>query len=418
MPRRRSPQADADAYSRGVMHYRRCGYAQALASLEQVPSGALLGELAGYYRGMCHRALGVQALQDGQLERAEAHFRQAGAALGHSADLAGYLSSIYARRGAHARCASQADRAVQLDPSDAKAWRRLAQAQWSAGRRAEAYMTLGEATRKLGDRPPLLLQAGLFAAAEGRLKEAQDRLSRAARYAPGWADAHRYLGLTAAAQGEPAMAAQCFQRALDLRPGDMILAHQLAAAAAAARRQGREVRVRFPSVDRRPDTSELGRLAEAITREPDFLDACLALPSWAGDAELFGMLAEVVRVALADRPAYADLHHRRARILERLGRLDEAREHAERAIRINPSYAQALVHLAKVLTRLDRTDEAVDTLDRAVAAGADWPDVHCLAGQLHAERGRRYRARVHFERALALNEDYERAAAGLRALAA
>ena len=40
-------------------------------------------------------------------------------------------------------------------------------------------------------------------------------------------DIHRYLGLAAAAEGKVQQAAQCFQRAWELRPDDVMLSLQL-----------------------------------------------------------------------------------------------------------------------------------------------------------------------------------------------
>ncbi|MFW6132625.1 MAG: tetratricopeptide repeat protein [Planctomycetota bacterium] len=416
--RHAASQPAADAYARGVSLYKRGEYARALQALRAVSGGELLGQLARYYAGLSHRALGAEATDAGRLDAAETHLRAAAAALGRSADLAEHLAAVYARRGRPNHCARSAAQAVELNADDVSAWRRLAQAQWQAARREEARMTLSSARRRLGERAPLLLQEGLFDAAEERWTAARRALSAAARLAPQRAEVHYYLGLVAAGAGDPVEAGGHLQRALDLRPGDMVVAHQLSLAAAAASGQGRRVRVRLSQPSRRPANSEVTELARYVTDEPEFLDACLSLPVGEADEELFGMLDGVLQVAMNEHRGYADLHHRRSRVLARLGRNEEAIEHARAAVRINPQYVAGLVHLGELYEQAGRLYDAVDALERAVACGGDWADVRCRAGELRARCGDRRGAGAHFRHALELNAHYRRAAEGLRAVAA
>ena len=55
---------------------------------------------------------------------------------------------------------------------------------------------------------------------------------------------------------------------------------------------------------------------------------------------------------------------------------------------------------------------------RAIARGADWPDIHCLAGEWLARAGRSNEAKKHFTRAMQLKSPYPRAARGMAAMAA
>ncbi len=117
---------------------------------------------------------------------------------------------------------------------DVRTWLRHAQAQWRTGRRDEAQMTLRQALRRFGDQAELHNQMGLFLAAQGRLaqaREASPRPSRPTAPAPRrtstWAWPRRRLNDVQAAL-------RSFQRAYELRPSDMVLAHRLALAAKAA----------------------------------------------------------------------------------------------------------------------------------------------------------------------------------------
>ncbi|MHC4983827.1 MAG: tetratricopeptide repeat protein, partial [Planctomycetota bacterium] len=150
-----------------------------------------------------------------------------------------------------------------------------------------------------------------------------------------------------------------------------------------------------------------------IASEPEFCEACLSLPESPMDLDLFEMLAGVVQMALTAHSDYADLHYYCSRIFDRLGRLDEAVEHARKALEINPRYVRAHLHMADVLARTDRCGDSAEHIEIAISCGADWPDVHCLAGELLLRLDERLRARKHFQRALELNANYARAAEAL-----
>ena len=76
------------------------------------------------------------------------------------------------------------------------------------------------------------------------------------------------------------------------------------------------------------------------------------------------------------------------------------------------------MRLGRLCDMTDRPDEAAACLERAIRHGADWPDVHCLAGEALARTASPLRAKEHFERALALKSDYTPAHKALAALAA
>jgi Flp pilus assembly protein TadD len=57
------------------------------------------------------------------------------------------------------------------------------------------------------------------------------------------------------------------------------------------------------------------------------------------------------------------------------GRLEEARERAEAALRVSPRHVAALHYRAAALAELDRLDEARDAYEAAVRAGKDDPEL-------------------------------------------
>jgi tetratricopeptide (TPR) repeat protein len=268
----------------------------------------------------------------------------------------------------------------------------------------------------------LNLQLGLFHASTDELDKAQEYLTKASEIDPTSADAHYYLGLISAARASLAPAVRLFQRAFELRSGDLTLAYQLAVAARAASQNGIHIVLRpiehTPFADCQEDSSQVRQLANYITYEPDFIEAFLALPKSEMDQKLFGTLVDVTQMALAGHPDYADLHLHCCRMMQRIGQDQQALKHARQAAAINPRYTQAHVQIGKICARLGRDKEAIKAIQSAIRCGADWPDVHLLAGQLEAKRRRPDQAKAHLQRALKLNANYDPAAKALVALAA
>jgi len=421
------PRDRSRRYAEGVRLYKQRLYVAAVEAMDDVlrlgdgrrdaPRGLLDG-MAAYYRGMSQRAMGLAALREGRLDEAERLLRAAARELGPRAGMDSYLCRLYARESRHEACAAEAGRAAEADESSPAAVRRHALALWRSGQREEAYQVVSSGLRRLGERAELLVQMGLFLSAEGRLAEARETLSRAAAADCTCGDAHYYLGLAAAAQGDMPAAARAWSRAIEFRGDDLVLAHQLAMAAAEAERQGLRLVLRLPEPSAPPDAPQARELARYIALEPDFLEACLSLKAGDADTELLELLRAVVRIALAEHPRYADLHYQHARILARLGLANEAVAAAGEAVRINPGYAKALLLLGELHADGGRAEDAARVLARAVAAGADWPDVHVRTAGVLARLGRSEKARGHLRRALELNQGYSPASEALSALAA
>jgi tetratricopeptide (TPR) repeat protein len=376
-------------------------------------------QMARYYEGMSLRALGLSCLVEGQFAKAEQYLCQAAQILGPQADLASYLASLYAQTGRFRQCARQQEKAPIEGKDAAAGAQKLAQAQWQAGQREQAMMTLADAMLKVGPDARLHLQLGLFHANMEEFPQAVESLARAAEADCTSAKAHHWLGLAAMAAGNLRLAIRSLQRALQLRPTDVMLAYQLALAARTAAGAGCRIVVQLPqNLVLQPNTTLAEQLAGFVTNEKEFVEAFLSLPPSPVDKELFETLAGIVQVALAQNENYADLQYILASVQRRLGRLDQALEHASAAARINPRYVSAHLMLADLLDRLQQPEEAMEHMKAAIRCGADWPDVHCQAGQLMMRNNQPLRAREHFQRALQLNANYDQATSALQSLAA
>lgn len=406
-------------YTRGMLLYRRGQYTQAVGVLDVLSQQeGPLGQTARYYSGMAHREIGMQSLKNGDYSHALHHFQLAVNAIGSKAGLSDYIASIYARNGEFARCSTEMEKSVDIQGQDAVRWRKLAQSQWRAGRKQDAYLALQKGLRKTGDCYELHLQYGLFYAAEERFDLAQESLEQALDCDCSDSQAHYYLGLVYAAKSDALSALRSFQRAFHLAPDNLLLARQLAMTAQIVQQQGQRFVLHMPDQAPLQSESHAMQLAHYMVKEPDFLDALLSLPESEMDRELFGSLADVLDLAIAQHPTYADLLYYSARIHYRIGNINRAGHQVRKAVTVNPKYIKGLMLLAELCAEGDDPIEAIEHLDQAISLGADWPDVHCRAGELLLQCQRPDVARSHLQRALELNPKYQRAQEALASVAA
>jgi len=411
--------AQRESFIEGTRAHRAGEHARAVEALRSLLKRAdLMGRLARYYSAMSYRAMGIADVRGGRYRQAADHLRQAIALIGNRADLAEYLAVAYARTCQPERCAAAAEVVADARPDDELAQLRLAQAQWRSGRRQQAVMTLNRALRRLSGSGRLHVKLGLFYAFEEDFESARRHLERATECDCTSVEAYRNLGLVESARGDFQAAAEAFQRALALYPGDLMVAYQLCLAADACARSGRRLKLSLPENVPPIGLSQMRQLAEYATAETDFIKAFLALPPSDIDEELFGVVGSVLRTALAYHADYADLNYLAGAASLRLGNLAAARAYTVRALEINPDYTHALMQMVELEVAAGLPQQAVEYLRRAVGAGADWPDVHARLGDLMKSCGRRASARQHYRRALELNRDYVRAAEGLASLAA
>ncbi len=172
----------------------------------------------------------------------------------------------------------------------------------------------------------------------------------------------------------------------------------------------------------------LGLFASVIDRyEVDFLPALLLL-------SVVGILG--LEHALANRPAwrramrwgvglllgfsvafnlfaglenYAEAHRSRGVTLFRLGRLPEAVQEFEQALRIDPDLAEAHRGLGAALYRLGRLPEAIQQYKQAPQINPDYAEIHLNLGIVLMHADRLPEAIEHFEQALRIRPDFAEA---------
>jgi tetratricopeptide (TPR) repeat protein len=363
-------------YDHAVGLYRQGCYAEVIDTLHgMMDRQDVLGEMARFYVGMSHRALGLSAMKISDYGGAEKHFRAAAGRIGADADISRHLAGIFAKTQRPVLCTEQM-RHITGDNQTLGDICRLARAQWQAGERVSARLGLRRALKGFPRNSTIYRQLGLFAASQDDYRRARRYLKRAVRFdCTNWR-AWRHLGLVCLVDQDIPAAVRAFQRAFDLQPNNLELAWRLSQAAHAGQQNGYGVLLHLPEAPLPESDSPIRQLAMYMVRESDYLQACLNPMTAPTEPRYYDMLQDVLTVAVGMYSGYADIHLAAGRVAERRGEVARAQEHARRAIEINPKYIDALVFLAKCHAQADEVEEGIMRYRQAISAGGNWADIH------------------------------------------
>ena len=374
--------------------------------------------LKSHYEAADQVRRGVCLLNAGRYDEAAAAFSKARQLGSADRSLPAYIAGCLVGQGRTAEAADHWAKRVGNDHRDTVSRVRRGQALWAAGKGVAAIESLRSAIRDDPECAELHYQLGTILAATERFDEAELRFTQAITIDREQAEALVSLALCCGARGAAGEALSHLQRAQARRPHDARIGLLLAEAAKAMQQQGLAVRVRasISEVDVREDHRGIEELSRLIEADPDFVDAFLSIPAGEVDERVFAMLLATLEVALERQPEHAELHFHCGRVLERLGRRDDAIGENERAVEIDPTFTRALIELGKLYHETDRTEDATTRLEQAIVAGAKYADVYCLLGNLYRDQGQVGRARSAYRSALAINNRYEAAQQALAAL--
>ncbi len=275
--------------------------------------------------------------QAGDLEAAERGYRRVLAQQPNHAEALYLLGSLHAQRLDYAGALPFLERAVALDPRQARFLNNLGIALKETGRWDEADSAYARALALKPDYPEALNNRGILYRDRGLPAEAIAAFRRATAARPDYADAHNNLGLALQAAEEMEEAAECFHRAVTHDPGF----------AAAHNNRGAVLRL-------------LGRLDEAAAH---------------------------VEQALALRPDYAEAHNNWGIILHEMQRAGEAEACFRKALALSPDYPDALLNLGASVQAQGRFDEAVEQFERVLALEPHRHDAHFNQGLIRLMRG-------------------------------
>lgn len=360
----------------------------------------------------------IALLNNGRHGEAAECFAALGRACPADASLAACLTASLHGAGRNAEAVDASVKAPALRPDDDEACVRHAWALWHVGRRDAALATLREHLLRRPDRAELHYQMATLLASADSPDEAELHFRRAVVLDEDHVDALVGLALCEGVRRRTPNALRHLARAQRLRPADARINLLLSLAAQAAEQMGLAdpVQAALPDMGA-SEAQAIEQLSRVIEAEPDFVDAFLSVPPDDLDADVFGLLAETLALALRRQPEHADLYYHCGRVLERLGRRREAIEATEQAVRADPGCVRALIQLGTLYGQTNQLDDAAGRLEEAIARGAAYPDVYLLLGHQYRRSGRTDRACWAYRQALHLNGQFAAAREALASLA-
>lgn len=375
--------------------------------------------LSRYYSAQRHLRMGICSLNAGDYSRAVQLLSLAAGANPNSDDVATYLVKALLGDDRVDDAERRAARRVENDPQNEKQTIRLALLKWRLGKSAQAIALLRDAVAQWPESAEVHFQLGTLLAADDHTEEAELRFTQAVAIDSDHVDGMVAMAMCMGTRNEPRDAVRHLKKAQHLRPNDTRIAMLLSVAARAARDNGTPIAV-YAAMPTQPTCTDesIRELAQIVEKEPEFVDAILAIDQRDTDESVFAMLAHTLQTAIKRNPSQADLHYQCGCVLQRLGRTREAIREAEKAVDINPRYVRALILLAKLYQQTDRYDDAATRLEQTVLLGAEYADTYYLLGNLYRDTGQLQRARWAYEHALKINSRYEAAKKALDSLAA
>lgn len=339
---------------------------------------------------------GFQLHQAGQLQQAEALYRQVLAVNPNHADSLHLLGIIARQAGQPLRALKYLDKAIKIQPRAAAYRTSRGNALKDLGRTKEAEASYRDALGLQRDFPEALSNLGGLLAELGRFTEAEKVCRDAARVRPDYS-AHINLGLALAGLGRLEEAVACYREAVRLRP-DAPEAHN---------HLGRAL---F-QLDQ-PAKAEAS-LREALRLRPNFADAHNNLGIVYRKIRRTASAEVFFRAAVRVRPDFVEAHINLADTLHLLGRAADAEPHGREAVRLSPKSPDAHNCLGLALTGLARHAEAEASYREAIRLRPEFTAAHNNLGYALRELDRQPEAEACFREALRLDAGNSEATKGL-----
>jgi len=390
-----------------------------------------------------HRQLGRAWKELSQYDTALMHLQRVVALGGEDAETYYLLGSLLAEQGELAAAMGALKQAVDLNPAFAQAHFALGQLYERRGSESDSARALASyrrAARYASQEPRYLREWARMLCQQGQEEEAVPILRRVLEMAPEDVEAYRYLGKAEEALGRLEKARRAYEAAVALAPEDLALLKAKALVlrkwmehCAQAGEPANEADYReFMDTWRRIIQIE-GEESLLACRERGLVNALFghdneaakdlaqALTLGGEDALLRRRRAELLlrldrlqealdeaKVAVGIAPREAINHHLLARCYLALGWKERAVRALEQAIKLDPSQALYYYSLSEALCQLGQVESAVATLERAIALESEQASWHHWLGQLYAYQGLYSKAVEAYGQAVELAPDNSR----------
>jgi tetratricopeptide (TPR) repeat protein len=276
----------------------------------------------------------LAAHQAGQLDAAEALYRQALALDPTHTGALHYFGVLHYQRGQHDAAASLMSRALKLDRHDAACWSNRGLVAAALGHLDEAMICYDQALQLKPDFADARNNFGVALQAQGSLNEALEQYRLALAAHPTMADAHLNMGTVLSKLGRFDEALACYR---DLLALDANSAEAHFNSGNAHREQGHH-------------NSAIASFERALALRPDYVEAHVNLGSLIGRLGDYAGAEAHYRRAVALKPTPTHLVCLGGSLAAQ-GRLDEEEGFYREALALDPHYADAHQNLAWLLLK-------------------------------------------------------------------
>ena len=239
------------------------------------------------------------------------------------------------------------------------------------GRLDEAIDLMRRAIASRPDFPDALINLGGIYKAVGRVEEAIGCYRHAMALRPA-AELYRLLGDLLLQQRQPLEAAEAYRQAAALRPENAEIWYSLGAVNG--------------MLSRFDDAAEALRRSLALC--PTHAAAWNNLGNALAEVKNFGEAVDAYQQAIVIEPGLAEAHNNLGVALQQLGRLDEAIESYHRSLRLRPANAGARYHLSNALKEQGNIDQAETEIRAALSLQSDYAEAWITLSALLADRNR------------------------------
>ncbi len=332
---------------------------------------------------------GLDAHRVGDLERAEAIYREILTADPRHADALHLLGLLLLGRGQPAAAADAIGESLRTNPTQPVAHLNLGVALQRLHRPAEATASFESALRLAPDYAEALNNLGDALLELRRPEEALAHLTRALHLQPRFALAWSNRGNALRALDRPAEALESYEQALRLQP-DLVRAWN---------NRGNALR----DVNRVPEA--LASFQEALRLDPGYAQAFYNLGNALLELERYSEALACYEQLLRGTPHDHELLTNRGITLLGMKRFDEALASLERALALRPDFALAHNNRGNALRELKRPEEALECYAEALRLLPDDPDTLSNRGNALSDLRRYQEALASYEAALERRRD-------------
>ncbi len=377
----------------------RAAYEQALArEADDLRYRQQLGVVCSRMGELEQAALALEAVLDAQQKRSAAAAHE----LGH----------VYVQQGRFAHALAAYHQAVQQQPGEPAYRRSMATALRRLGHAEEAEAQLRELLAEHGSDAASYAELGEVYAESGRPAEAADCYTRAVSLRPDDSQLYARLGRLRRVLGDLSGARAALQRAAEIDAADAALQYELGQVFEACNEVESALAAYRSAVALDPRCDVYQRRLGALLRDCGDGDAAAAALRTALElrpesAETYGELAELLwrsgdheqaldayRRAYSLAPTSADYARALGLAYGRLGRLRDAERLLRQAVELAPDRAELHYDAGMATEAVEQWDVALAYYEQAAALAPDHAEYARAAGALHLRRGNVKRARA------------------------